>query len=133
MRRVLNKDEVIVYEFFVPKKENLDGNQVRLMSCGILPTSSPGVGAFPGFPGRFVPLLASCVSLWTLLRIRGFCVFELGNSAQHQPVCYLMSFFQYSELISGLDALPIVHNSLYMHNLPTSKLQQHNRFFFVGS
>ena len=29
------------------------------MSCGILPTSSPGVGAFPGFPGRFVPLLAS--------------------------------------------------------------------------
>ena len=93
MRRVLNKDEVIVYEFFVPKKENLDGNQVRLMSCGILPTSSPGVGAFPGFPGRFVTLLASFVSLWTLLRIRGFCVFEFGNSAQHQPVCYLMSFF----------------------------------------
>ena len=56
MRRVLNKDEVIVNEFFVPEKENLDGNQVRLMSCGILPTSSPGVGAFPGFPGRFVPL-----------------------------------------------------------------------------
>ena len=55
MRRVLNKDEVIVYEFFVPKKENLDGSQVRLMSCGTLPTSSPGVGAFPGFPGRFVP------------------------------------------------------------------------------
>ena len=59
MRRVINIDEVIVYEFLVPKKENLDGNQVRLMSCGILPTSSPGVGAFPGFPGRFVPLLAS--------------------------------------------------------------------------
>ena len=74
------------------KKENLDGNQVRLMSCGILPTSSPGVGASPGFPGRFVLLLASFVSLWTLLRIRGFCVFEFGNSARHQPVCYLMSF-----------------------------------------
>ena len=55
MRRVLNKDEVIVYEFFVPKKENLDRNQVRLMSCGILPTSSPGVGAFPGLLGRFCP------------------------------------------------------------------------------
>ena len=91
MRRVLNKD--VVYEFFVPKKDNLDGNQVRLMSCGILPTSSPGVGAFPGFPGRFVPLLASSVSLWTLLRIRGFRVFEFENSAQQQPVCYLMSFF----------------------------------------
>ena len=58
MRRVINKDEVIVYEFLVPKK-NLDGKQVRLMSCGILPTSSPGVGAFPGFLGRFVTLLAS--------------------------------------------------------------------------
>ena len=101
MRRVLNKDEVIVYEFFVPKKENLDGNQVRLMSCGILPISSPGVGVFLGFLGRFVPLLASSVSLWTLLRIRGFCVFEFGNSAQHQFVCYFMSFFQYLEFISG--------------------------------
>ena len=37
MRRVLYKDEDIDYEFLVPKKENLDGNQVRLMSCGILP------------------------------------------------------------------------------------------------
>ena len=28
-----------------------------------------------------------------MLRIRGFCVFEFVNSAQQQPVCYLMSFF----------------------------------------
>ena len=133
MRRVLNKGEVIVYEFLVPKKENSDGNQVRLRSCGILPISSPGVGAFPGFPGRFVPLLASSVSLWTLLRIRGFCVLEFVNSAQQQPVCYLMPFSLYSEFISGQDALHTVLNSLYMHTLPKSKLQQHNRFFFVGS
>ena len=93
MRRVLNKGEVTVYEFLVPKKENLDGNQVRLMSCGILPTSSPGVGAFPGFPGRFVLFLASSVSLWMLLRIRGFCDIEIVNSAQQQSVCHLMSFF----------------------------------------
>ena len=33
MRRVLNKDEVIVYEFPVPKKENSDVNQVRLLRC----------------------------------------------------------------------------------------------------
>ena len=46
--------------FFVPQRENLDVSQVRLLRCGILPTSSPGVGAFPGFPGRSVPLLASC-------------------------------------------------------------------------
>ena len=93
MRRVLGKDEAIVCEFFVPEKEKLDRNQVRLMSCGILPTSSPGVGVFPGLPGRFVPLPASFVSLCMLLRIRGFCVFEFGNSAQHQPVGDLMSFF----------------------------------------
>ena len=55
MRRVLYKGEDIDYEFLIPKKENLDGKQVRLMSCGILPTSSLGVGVFPGFPGRFVP------------------------------------------------------------------------------
>ena len=93
MRRVLNKGEDIDYEFLVPKKENSDGKQVRLMSCGILPTSSPDVGAFPGFPGRFISLLASLVSLWMLLRIRGFCVLEFVNSAQQPPVCYLMSFF----------------------------------------
>ena len=50
MRRVLNKGEVIVHEFLVPKKENLDGNQVRLMSCGILPTSSFGCWCFSWFP-----------------------------------------------------------------------------------
>ena len=36
VRRVLYKDEDIDYEFLVPKKEHLDENQVRLMSCGIL-------------------------------------------------------------------------------------------------
>ena len=62
MRRVLNKEEVVMYDSFVPRKENMDGNQVRLLSCGFLPTSSPCVGVFPGSPGRFVSLLASCVS-----------------------------------------------------------------------
>ena len=104
MRRDLNKDEVIVYEFFVSKKQNLDGNQVRLMSYGILPTSSPGVGAFPGFPGRCVPLPTSFVSLWLLLRIRGFCVFEFGNSAQHQSEAISMSFFS-SILSSSQDKM----------------------------
>ena len=62
------------------------------MSYGILPTSSPGVGAFLGFPGRSVPSWLP-VSLWLLLRIRGFCDIEFVNSAQQQPVCYLTSFF----------------------------------------
>ena len=73
------------------------------MSCGILPTSSPGVGAFPGLPGRFVPLPASFVSLWMLLRIRGFCVFEFGNSPQQQPVwSHVFVVFLYFEFISKL-------------------------------
>ena len=52
-----------------------------------------GCWCFSSFPWPVCHLLASFVSLWTLLRIRGFCVFDFGNSAQHQPVCYLMSFF----------------------------------------
>ena len=75
MRRDLNKGEVVVYEFFAPKKEHLDGNQVRLMSCGILSTSSSGVGAFLGFLGQF-PFLGF------------FCFF-----VDVAPVCYLMFFF----------------------------------------
>ena len=134
MRRVLNKGEVIVYEFLVPKKENLDGNHVRLMSCGILPTSSSGVGAFPGFPGRFVSLLASLVTLRMLFRIRGFCVFEFVISAQQQPVCYLMSFSCNSEFISGLDALPTVLNSGSVNTLPKgASFNSTTDFFFVGS
>ena len=120
-----------MYEFLVPKKENLDGNQVRLMSCGILPISSPGVGAFPGFPGRFVPLLASSVSLWMLLRIRGFSVLEFMNSAQQQPVCYL-TFFYYSESISRQDALHTVLNSLYMHTLPKEQASTVQQILFCG-
>ena len=68
--------KLLCTNFFVPKKENLDGNQVRLMSCDILPTSSPGVVAFPGSPGRSSPpgfLFFFCV---VLLRIRGFCDLE---------------------------------------------------------
>ena len=52
----------MVYESFVPRKGDMNGNQVRLLSCGFLPTSSPCVDVFPGFPGRFVAILASCLS-----------------------------------------------------------------------
>ena len=93
MRRVLNKDEVIVYEFLVPMKEKLDVGQVRLLRCGILPISSPVVGAF------LVPL----AGLFSLLAFLFLCgcfsesedsvIYEFVNSAQQQPVCYLTSFF----------------------------------------
>ena len=49
-------------------------------------------------------------------------------------LCDLVSmlFFLYIEFISSLDALHSVHNSLYLHTLPRSKLHQQNRFFFRG-
>ena len=93
MRRVINKDEVIVYEFLVPKKENLDGNQVRLMSCGILPSSSPGVGASPGFPGLFVAPPGFLFLCGRCSESEDSVYLNLGIQHSKQPVCYLMSFF----------------------------------------
>ena len=44
----------------------------------------------------FVPLLASCVSWWTLLRIRGFCVFEFVGIQHSISLCDISClFFQY--------------------------------------
>ena len=107
-------------------------NQVRLLRCEFLPTSSPGVVAFPGSPGRcslsWLPVFYFCV---VLLLIRGFCDFEFETSAQQQPVwSHVFVVFLYFEFISRLDALHSVLNSLYLHTLPMSKLHQQNRFFF---
>ena len=115
MRRVLNKGEVIVYEFLVPKKENLDGNQVRLRSCGILPFSSLVVGAFPGFPGRFVTFLCFFVDVAPHPRIlcTRICEFSTATACVLPPAFFSL----YSEFISGQDALHTVLNSLYMHTL----------------
>ena len=57
MRRVLNKDEVIVYEFLVPKREKI-GCEIRYDCCAVVSCrpSSPGVVAFPGSLGRSSPL-----------------------------------------------------------------------------
>ena len=133
MRRVINKDEVILYEFLVPKSENLDGNQVRLLCCGILPISSPGVGAFPGFLGRFVPLLASSFFVDDAPNPRIPCIIIWEFSTATACVLSHVFFSENSEFISGQDALPTVLNSLYLHTLPTCKPQQYNRFFVVGS
>ena len=76
-------------------------NQVRLSRCGILPTSSPGFVAFPGFPGRYSLL----VFVWLLLRIRGFCDIEFENSAQQQPVWSPMSFVFSCSLRSSQDLM----------------------------
>ena len=68
--RVLYKDEAIEYEFLVPKKENLEGNQEWLMSCGIcqLPLRVFFFFSF-WFPW---PPLGFPLCFVVLLRIRGF-------------------------------------------------------------
>ena len=130
MRRVLNKDEVVVYEFLVPKKENLDGNQVRLMSCGILPTSSPGVGAFLGFPGRFVPLLASSVSLCDVaLNPRILCIRIWEFSTASACVIFHVFFSVPQDKMHCQLSLTVG----LCTPCQKSKLQQYHRFFFVGS
>ena len=65
-------------------------NQVRLLRCGILPTSSPGFVAFLG-SHLWLP-----VFVWLLLQIRGFCDIEFENPAQQQPVWSPMSCFSCS-------------------------------------
>ena len=111
MRRVLYKDEDIDYEFLVPKKENLDGNQVRLMSCGFLslllrvfvfswcpwPVCPP-----PGFLGHFEDVAPN----------PGILCFRICEFIS-ATACVLSHVFSlYSEFISGLDALHTVLNSI---------------------
>ena len=85
------KMKLLCTNFFVPKKENLDTNQVRLFRCGILPTSSLGFVAFLGSPGRSSPP--------GFLYLCGCCS-EFENS---------FVFFLFSEFISRLVALHSVH------------------------
>ena len=75
------------------KKENLDGNQVRLMSCGTLPTSSSGVFFFPGFPWPARPLQVSLTSSLCCSESEdSFQRIEFVNSFQQQPVCRYLFF-----------------------------------------
>ena len=57
------KMKLLCTNFFVPKKI-WDVNQVRLLRCGILPTSSSGVVASPGSPGRSSPPGFLFFSVW---------------------------------------------------------------------
>ena len=126
--------KILCTNFFVPKKGNLGHDQVRLLRCEFLRTSSSGVVAFPGSPGRSSPPGFLFFYFYVvLLRIRGFCDFEFENSAQQQPVwsrVFVVSL--YFEFISRLDALHSVLNILFLQTLPMSKLHQQNRLFFRG-
>ena len=56
---------------------------------------------------------------------------EFVNSYQQQPACCLV-FFLYSESISGLDALHIVHNSGFVHTLPKEQASSAQQILFCG-
>ena len=127
------KMEVLCTNFFVPKKVNL--GQIRYDCCAVS-SCRPSVRVLLLLlvPLAGLHLLTSCFLLCVvLLRIRGFCDLEFENSAQQQPVwSHVFVVFLYFEFISKLDALHSVHNSLYLHTLPMSKLHQQNRFSFRG-
>ena len=68
------KMEELCANFFVPKKKSWDLYQVRLLRCGILPSSLRVLSLLlVSLAG--LPLLASCFFVFSvvLLRIRGFC------------------------------------------------------------
>ena len=94
-------------------------------------TSSSGVFFFPGFPGRFVPLLAflsdsSCCSESEDSEIR-ICEFIPATA------CVLSSvFFLYSESIAGLDALHTAANSGFVHTLPKEQASPAQQIPFCG-
>ena len=99
---------------------------MRLLYCSIPPSSwCPGSSWFPGFP----PLASG------LPRFFVFCLWCCSESEdsvnllriqRSNSMCDLVSlfFYLYFEFISSLDALHSVHNSLYLHTLPMSKLPQ---------
>ena len=80
------------------------------------------VPGFLGFPCGFLAPGSSCF-------VCGCCS-ESEDSVnllriQHSnSLCDLVLFFLYIEFISSHDALHSVHNSLYLHTLPRSKLPQ---------
>ena len=82
-----------MYESFVPKKGDMDGNQVRLLSCGFLPTSSPCVGVFPGFLGRFCPTSWLPVSLGDVAPNPRILVFEFVGFQHSISLCDISCLF----------------------------------------
>ena len=97
------KMEVLCPNFFVPKKNSWDLHQVRLLRCGILP-SSLRVLLLLLVSLTGLPLLASCLFFFfdisvVLLRIRGFCdlICEFSTAtACGSCLCCLLSSSQVS-------------------------------------
>ena len=81
-----------MYESFVPRKGDMDGNQVRLLSCGFLPTSSPCVGVFLGFPGQFVSFWLT-VSLGDVAPNPRILVFEFVGIQHSISLCDISCLF----------------------------------------
>ena len=123
---------VMMYESFVPKKGDMDGNQVRLLTCGFLPTSSPCAGVFPGFPGWFCPPPGFLCLLVLLLRIRGFLYLNLWEFSAASACVIFHVFFQFSETTSGQDASPTVLNSGFVHTLPKVQASTVQQILFRG-
>ena len=107
--------------------------QVRLLLC-VFPHSFLGLclGFLVSLAG-FVPLLASCVSWWMLLRIRGFLYLNLWEFSTASACVIFHVFLQFSETTSGQDALPTVLNSGSVHTLPKEPASTVRQILFCGA
>ena len=81
----------MVYESLVPRKGDINGNQVRLLSCGFLPTSSPLV--------CFLVSLAGLSPSWLLVSLGDdapnprILVFELVGIQHSISLCDISCLF----------------------------------------
>ena len=107
-----------------------------MLYCGILPSSSP-------VPSFLLVSRRSPLASWlpVVFLFCPWCCSESEDSVinlriQHSNcLWYLFDFLFPCTLSPSLVSLRynLSSNSLYLHTLPTSKLHQQNRFFFVGS
>ena len=128
---------IYVRILLVPKKKSWDLYQVRLLHCGILPSSlrvlSLHLVSLAG-----LPLLASWLPAFFLLFL--WCCSESEDSVinlriQHSNCLwslFFVVFYLYIEFISCLDALHSVHNSLYLHTLPNEQVPSVKQILFGG-
>ena len=110
----------------------MDGNQVRLLSCGFLPTSFSVCWCVSWFPWPVCLPPGFLCLLVMLLRIRGFLYLNLWEFSTASACVIFHVFFQFSEFTSGQDALPTVLNSGFVHTLPKEQASTVQQILFRG-
>ena len=132
MRRVLNKGEVIVYEFLVPKKEILGWESGATDELWYSADFLSGCWCFSWFPWPVCPpgFLCFFVDVAPNPRIQctGICEFSTATACVFSHVFFLCILSSSQDR----DALHTVLNSLHMHTLPKNKRSTAQQILFRG-